>query len=376
MPTKQVRTGLGAPGRARVAGRRQRGRDVGGLGDQRRDEQHDRGVDRSGRRGRAAAPARSSRASRRRACRPGCRPTPRPAAARAGRPASRRRAAGSVRPFASQASAQRMPSPPALVITPTRAAGRQRLVGQQRGHVEQLVERVAADDAGLAEERVDGHVGAGQRGRVRGGRALPGLAAAALDGHDRLARRDPPGDPREAAAVAERLEVEDDHAGRLVVLPALEQVVRREVGLVAHRDEARDADPELAGVLEDRDPERAGLGGDRDLGRPAAASARRSRWRSRPARSSARPCSSGRPGGRRAGGRAAAARPASPGPRRRPRRSRPRSRPGRARRRRGTRGRRRARARPARRRRPGRPARRSRRRSGRRARPRPRAPSG
>ena len=59
---------------------------------------------------------------------------------------------------ASQASASRMPGPPALVTTPTRRPGRQRLRGEQRGDVEELLERVGADDAGLLEQRVDGHV--------------------------------------------------------------------------------------------------------------------------------------------------------------------------------------------------------------------------
>ena len=48
---------------------------------------------------------------------------------------------------------------------------------------------------------------------------------------------------RELARVPERLEVEQDHVGRVVVLPVLEQVVRRDVGLVADRDERREAEP-------------------------------------------------------------------------------------------------------------------------------------
>ena len=51
---------------------------------------------------------------------------------------------------------------------------------------------------------------------------------------------------REAARIAERLEVHQDRLDVVVVLPVLEQVVARDVGLVAHRDEHRDAEAALA----------------------------------------------------------------------------------------------------------------------------------
>src|SRR4029077_19334393 len=87
---------------------------------------------------------------------------------------------GSSRPAASQASAARMPSPPALVTTATRRprgtgwaerdgatpTGR-RLGGEERRHVDQLVKRLRPDHARLVEERVDGHIRAGERRRVR-----------------------------------------------------------------------------------------------------------------------------------------------------------------------------------------------------------------
>ena len=50
------------------------------------------------------------------------------------------------------------------------------------------------------------------------------------------------GDAPELARVAERLQIEEDEVGLLVVLPALEQVVRGDVGLVADRDERREAE--------------------------------------------------------------------------------------------------------------------------------------
>ena len=73
-------------------------------------------------------------------------------------------------------------------------AARHRLRGQQRGDVEQLVQRVGADHAGLLEQRVDGHVGGRQqRAGVRRGRAGAGGRAAALDRQDRLGAREPGG---------------------------------------------------------------------------------------------------------------------------------------------------------------------------------------
>jgi hypothetical protein len=40
---------------------------------------------------------------------------------------------------------------------------RDRLVSEERGHVEQLSQRVGAQDAGLAEQRIDGHVRCAQQ---------------------------------------------------------------------------------------------------------------------------------------------------------------------------------------------------------------------
>ena len=134
--------------------------------------------------------------------------SPRPAAARPAPRGCRRPGPGSSRPAASHASAHRIPRPPALVTTATDRPRRQRLGGKQRGDVEQLAERVGADDAGLAEQRVDRLLGPGQRRGVRARGPDPGPAAAALHGQDRLAARHAPREPPEAARVAERLEVD------------------------------------------------------------------------------------------------------------------------------------------------------------------------
>ena len=94
-------------------------------------------------------------------------------------------------------------------------AGRERLVGQQRGHVEELAHRVGADDAGVSEHRVDGRVAGGeQRPRVRGRGALARRRAPRLHRHDGLVPGNVPGEAAELARVAERLEVEQDDVGR------------------------------------------------------------------------------------------------------------------------------------------------------------------
>ena len=73
--------------------------------------------------------------------------------------------------------------------------------------------------------------------------AFPCGRAAALDDHDRHFPTDPPGDPREAPRIAERLDVEQGYPGRVVGLPVLEEVIRGDVGAVADRSERGDAEP-------------------------------------------------------------------------------------------------------------------------------------
>ena len=62
-------------------------------------------------------------------------------------------------------------------------------------------------------------------------------------------------DLEEAARVPEALHVHQDQAHRRVVLPEQEQVVAADVGLVADRDELRNADAVLARVVEHAEPE-------------------------------------------------------------------------------------------------------------------------
>ena len=79
-------------------------------------------------------------------------------------------------PRASQVSAHWMPRPPAFVTIATRAR-RRRLVHQQRRHVEHLLERVGANHAVLAKQRVGGRVvRRDERAGMRRGRAGAGDA--------------------------------------------------------------------------------------------------------------------------------------------------------------------------------------------------------
>ncbi len=154
--------------------------------------------------------------------------------------------------------------PPSIRHDRDPIARRERLRGQQRRDVELLCDRLRADHAGVREQRVDRHVGgreqAARRRRVGPGRHRP---AAGLDHHDRLDRPGAAGDPREPPRVAERLQVEEHDVGRRVLLPELEEVVARQIGLVTRRDERRQ--PQAAPpCLGDRgDADRGALRGQR-----------------------------------------------------------------------------------------------------------------
>ena len=113
-------------------------------------------------------------------------------------------------------------------------------------------------------EGVDCGVGACQRRgmRARSARACRGRTG--LQSEDRLAPGDPARNSGERPRVAERLEIEEDEVGCLVVLPPLEQVVRGDVGLVADRDEGGETECALRSLLEQRETECAALGREAD----------------------------------------------------------------------------------------------------------------
>ena len=144
------------------------------------------------------------------------------------------------------------------------AAPRDGLRREQGGDVEQGGKGVGADDAGLPEDGVDRGVGTGEGSRVGAGRLLARARPAALHREDRLLPREPAGDPRELARVAERLEVHEDEVGTGVVLPPLEQVVGGDVRLVADGDESREPEPAGLRALEQCETEGARLGAEAD----------------------------------------------------------------------------------------------------------------
>src|SRR5262249_57140771 len=80
-----------------------------------------------------------------------------------------------------------------------------------------------------------------------------------LQRQDRLTTRNAPGDMSEGPRIAEGLEVEKDEVGAVVVLPPLEQVVRRDVGLVPDRSEGGESECALGRLLQESEPEGAAL---------------------------------------------------------------------------------------------------------------------
>ena len=114
------------------------------------------------------------------------------------------------------------------------------------------------------------------RGRPRAGRGPP-----RLDRQHRLGARHPPRDAAELARVAERLQVQRDDLRGRVLLPVLQQVVARQIGLVAERDERRQPDP-AARRRRRSPPRRTRRSGTRS--RPS----RRGRRRARTSRSATR----------------------------------------------------------------------------------------
>ena len=130
------------------------------------------------------------------------------------------------------------------------------------------------------EQGLDRLLGARERRGVRAGGAGAGAGGPALHGEDRLLAGHPTRDPAEPPRVAERLEVERDEAGLGILLPVLEEVVGRDVGLVADRDERREAETALGCLLEEGEAERSALGGEANrAGRQRAGAERRvQRW--------------------------------------------------------------------------------------------------
>jgi hypothetical protein len=163
------------------------------------------------------------------------------------------------RPRASQASASKMPGPPAFGDDANAGTRWKRLHRQERRDVEKLLHRVRPQHACLLEQRIDGGVEASERRGVARRSAHARGGAAGLDGDDGLLPRDLGRDPGELPGVTEALEVKDDHVSAGILGPVGEEVVARYVRLVADRHERRDSEAGALQVVEDGDAKRSAL---------------------------------------------------------------------------------------------------------------------
>ena len=100
-----------------------------------------------------------------------------------------------------------------------------RLIRQKHRHVEELFDRVGADDSGLAQECADGNLAGSEGSGMRAGSTCSRLGPAALDHGNRLPAADSACDLHEPPGISEALEIEQDDLRRFVLLPVLEEIV-------------------------------------------------------------------------------------------------------------------------------------------------------
>ena len=87
------------------------------------------------------------------------------------------------------------------------ATGGKRLAREQRSCVDELLQGTRTQDAGIAEERVDRDIRAGERCGMRARRPRTGACRSGLEREDRLLARHALRQPAELARVAERLQI-------------------------------------------------------------------------------------------------------------------------------------------------------------------------
>ena len=110
-------------------------------------------------------------------------------------------------------------------------AARQWLRRRERGCIKELAQGLDPDDAGVREQNINTCTGARDRGPgVRGDRASAHTRAPGMHGEHRLVGGQASRDASKVPRVAKRLEIEQHDVGRGVVLPVLEDVVRRQSG--------------------------------------------------------------------------------------------------------------------------------------------------
>ena len=157
--------------------------------------------------------------------------------------------------------------PPPLVRMASRLPGNGLHPSERLGRREQFVEIEHPQQAGAAERRVVDRIGAGERAGV-GLRRLGALRMAAGLDHDH--RLDPRGGARrrhELARIVDRLDVEQNRAGRAIEREEIEQVAEIDIDLVAERDHRRKTDPVRRRPFDQARGDGAGL---RDQGEIAA----------------------------------------------------------------------------------------------------------
>ena len=137
-----------------------------------------------------------------------------------------------------------------------------RLQGQGRGRVEQGVEGVGAADAGPLESRAVGRVFADEHAGVVGRGPGAGGGGAGLEDDHRLAAAGRLGRLDEPVAIADVLQVADDHPGVLVLGQGLEHVHLGDVRLVADGNGLGHAQFAFVGDVHHGRAQCAGLGED------------------------------------------------------------------------------------------------------------------
>ena len=129
---------------------------------------------------------------------------------------------------------------------------RQRLIRQRLREGEHLVQRLGANHAGLAEQRIHGDIAGGQCRRVGSRRPPPSLCPAGLDGDNGFVTADPARDAGKATWVAEGFEIQEDNVGVRVAFPVLQEIVPGHVRFIADADKGRETHMEASGGGHDR----------------------------------------------------------------------------------------------------------------------------
>ena len=132
--------------------------------------------------------------------------------------------------------------------------------GDEGCDLDKRLEQIDAQDAAIAEERIERGVQAGERAGVRARKRFAERGAPELVGDDRLSRgvrlarcgSEPIG-------VAHRLEKQQDHARLGVLHQQLDQLADTEVGLVADRHQLREAEAVRRAARQHRAEHRAAL---------------------------------------------------------------------------------------------------------------------